>query len=193
MNRLDRLVRAGVLGCAIACGACGGDSSSALQGIYQASTWTSNELGCDAEGPSVLETQAETIFYVKEENFLGIEFLNVSFCSDLADCETMAADDDTIYVGRWGFEDGSDAGGWTTSWFEGFPDENDVCQGLFARAGMTGVEGESVRVEVRRSQTAPFPANEDGWCEDEDAEPAAEGMPCAELEVMTATWLAELP
>jgi hypothetical protein len=187
MKRLGLLV-------VIWCGACGGGgSSSELEAIYQASTWTSNDVSCDAEGPSVLELEPYTTFYVKYENFLGVKFLNVSFCQDLAECETNAADDDTIYLGRWGFENGSDAGGWTTSWFEGFADQNNVCQGMFVRAELTGVAGQSLRVEVQRMPVDGFPPDEDGFCNDEDAEPLADGVPCAELEVMTATYVSDLP
>src|SRR5687768_124521 len=133
MMRGGWLVRGCLLMFAIAAGACGDDAMTELEGIYEASTWTSNVDACD-EGPSVIETEPQTIFYVKEENFLGIEFLNVSFCSDRAECEMNAADDDTIHLGMWSFEEGSDDDGWTSSWFEGFPDQNDVCQGMFVRS-----------------------------------------------------------
>ncbi len=44
-------------------GACGGGDRSSFLGIYELDSWTSNELGCDASGESILESSGKTHFY----------------------------------------------------------------------------------------------------------------------------------
>ena len=110
MNHLAKAV----LTVALFATGCGG-SSSAFEGIYTVSTWTENDAGCDAEGPSVLANQNQTDFYIKLEKFFGESFLNVKFCDDVADCQTLSGDDDTINIGMFGFESGDDS-----SWSGGF-------------------------------------------------------------------------
>jgi len=175
----------------LALGACGGGGSE-LQGIYQADTWTKNDTACDAEGPSILATQTETTFYIKQEDFLGSKFLNLNFCADQAACATLAADGDTIHLGMWGFDSGSDGDGWTSEFYSGFPDASNVCQGAYVTTTLTGTGGQSVRVEVREVTAGGFPPDADGFCADADGKAAAQGQPCTSLEVMSASFLADI-
>jgi hypothetical protein len=186
-------IRASVLGCLLVA-ACGGDGGSAFQGIYDVDTWTINDGTCDAEGPSVLETETQTMFYLKNESFLGIEFLNLKFCDDQNDCETLAGDPETIHLGRYGFDQGGDGGGWTSEWYSGF--ENDMtglCEGSYFVVKLTGEAGASVRVEARETPAGGFPPGEDGFCDDEPGKAAAEGQPCTGFEVITASFVSDLP
>ena len=109
---------------------CGSDSAgSAFEGIFATNTWTENDNGCDTEGPSILANASQTTFYIKKESFFGAKFLNLNFCDDVADCDALASEPNTINLGRLAFEDGDDDAGWSSGWYSGFPDGNDLCAG----------------------------------------------------------------
>jgi hypothetical protein len=165
-----------------------GDDFTKLSGIYTINTWTQNDTACDAEGPSVASTR-EPMFYIRKEDFLGLEFLNVSLCDDLAMCEADAADENTINLGGWSFEEGNDTAGWTDQSAFAF-DSNGTCTGSVRDTIMTSVD-RMVRIESRERDVAPFPPV-GGDCPDEDAVAAAEGQPCTSLEVTTATFMQDI-
>lgn len=185
-----RVGASGAVGTVRVVGGCGDDGLTAWQGIYLLDDWTSNEASCDAEGPSILAQRSETALFVKEENIFGVEFVNVVLCTDVADCEAMLSED-TIFLGNgYAFESGSDGSGWTgrTVFASGF----DECTGSVHDHEMTSPADGVVRIETRRREAQPFPVDEDGFCATEDAEEAAEGQPCVSLEVVTASFTAEL-
>src|SRR5687768_947948 len=94
--------------------ACGGgnDGLTAHEGVYAVATWTSNPTACDAEGPSIAEIQ-DPFFFIKSESFFGEQFINVNACPTVGECQADARDDDTLHIGQWGFQSGSDADGWS--------------------------------------------------------------------------------
>src|SRR5690349_830109 len=97
--------------CVLTVAACGGGGGgSSKEGIYMIDTWTRNATACDAEGPSVATTH-DPFFYLKNENFLGTEFVNLNNCKDSAECKMLANDKDTIHIGEFGFDMGSDSSG----------------------------------------------------------------------------------
>ena len=163
--------------------ACGGGSQTDLEGVYTVATWTDNQASCDAEGQSVLALH-EGFFYIKEENFLGSKFVNVSGCMDVADCQAKAGDDGTIHIGGYGFETGSDSAGWRSHSAIAFG-SGGTCMGSVSDVLMTST-ADTVRIESRATMSAPFT----GDCTEAAAEAAAAGQPCASLEVVTATFTA---
>ena len=167
-----------------ACG--GGSSSSTLEGVYTADTWTENPTACNAEGPSVLADQSRLTFYVKLESFLGETFINVNFCDDLADCQALANDEDTLHLGSYFFT-GSDGAGWTTALYSGFAPEGGNCEGEYVTGTLTAPEPGTLRLERREQEAGGFPPEDDGFCDDDKGAQAAEGQPCSTLEVFTAT------
>jgi hypothetical protein len=174
--------------CVLALAACGGGSGggSSKQGIYTVDTWTRNATACDAEGASVKATH-DPLFYLKNENFLGVTFVNVNGCNDAADCKMLANDKDTIHIGQFGFDEGSDSSGWKTHNAFGFASQGQ-CQGDVTDATLT-FSGTSVRIESRTVDAKPFPVSTGSdECPDEKVEQNAAGQPCTELEVMTATF-----
>jgi len=172
--------------------ACTGDSGSALQGIYRATTWTRNDTACDTLGPSVLTQQAEITFYVKQETFFGAEFLNVNFCADVNDCTMLAGDNSTIYVGRFQFDRGNDTDGWTSAYYSGVP-TNNVCDGDFLETTLLSPAEGVVRIDQVATPAGGFAPDQDGLCTDEAGQAAAQGQPCGSLEVITANLVATLP
>ncbi|HTM21628.1 MAG TPA: hypothetical protein VL172_14000 [Kofleriaceae bacterium] len=175
--------------------ACGGDMSG-LTGVYDINSWTDNPTACDVEGPASGNT--ETALYVKEENFIGTKFLNVNACTDVAECETLAADDDTINIGNWGFTDGNDDDGWVDSNAYAFTNFDDPtkCDATGSETIMTSPAEGMLRIERRTTHSAePYPATgpNDDPCPDAGAEAAVQGQPCDSLEVVTATFNEPLP
>lgn len=180
-----------VIGTALALAAgCGGDSGSALQGIYVISGWTVNTAAC-TEGPSILP-QADTAMYLKNESFFGTEFLHARFCLDVAECEIDAAEDDTLFLDGHFLDRGNDGDGWTGGNFDQMGDDPDNCMGDFDADTLTGEAGGEIRIETRTIPVEGFPEDADGSCF-EGARAAAEDGTCVALEVVTATFETDLP
>jgi len=179
-----------LVGAFAALGACGGDSGSALQGIYSIVGWTENTAAC-TEGASIFP-QSDTALYIKNENFLGTKFLNGMLCTDLAECEELAADDDTIHLGGFYFEDGNDDDGWTGGSFFGTTDDQGNCMGDFFEYSLGGTNDGAV-IETRTIPVDGFQEDADGFCPYEDAKAAARDGTCVALEVVTVTFESELP
>ena len=172
----------------LAAAGCGG-SFTELEGVYNIDTWTRNDASCDAEGGSILEDQTDHSIFVQQQEFLGQEFLAGVLCTDVADCQDKAAED-TLFLGAFNFDKGSDSDGWTGGIvFAGGGGAD--CSGGVTDIVMTS-SGDSIRIESRTRQSVPFPPGPDGFCDSEDAKDAAEGQPCTELEVVTATFADDL-
>jgi hypothetical protein len=178
--------------------ACGGDMTG-LQGIYTIDSWTHNDTACDVEGDSILESKGQTALYVKVETFITAKFVNVVPCTDTAECEEMAGDSDTIHLGQWGFDEGSDGNGWRNVWYSAFEDFDDdtQCDGTRHEDQLLEPADGSLRVETRSSQTVQF-AKPGGISdcfdiEDNDLEDLVGEPPCNELEVLAATFAGGLP
>lgn len=169
---------------------CGGGLDTSLEGVYSLTTWTENTGGCAAEGASVLDQHSDTAAYVKVESFFGHEFLNVVTCADEGACATEAASD-TLNFGSWAFESGSDGDGWTgtSSFASGDPT---TCTGAQSKVTMTHPTATTIRIEVRTNQPVTFPPNDAGECTTDDAERLSADAACGTLEVVTATFAADI-
>ena len=167
-----------------ACG--GGESGTGHEGIYSVTTWTRNPTACDAEGPSVASTH-DPFFYVKNENFLGASFVNVNGCADVTTCKTDANDEDTIHIGNFFFEEGSDGSGWSSRSAFAFEVQGQ-CEGGVTESTLT-ISSSGFRIEQKHFEAVPFAASAgEDECPDDKVEQAIAGQPCDELEVVTATF-----
>lgn len=162
------------------------DSLTSFTGVYTLSSWTENAADCAAEGPSVLD-QRPPMVYIKTDNFLGVEFVNVVSCDDLAECQAKANDANTIHLGGFTFDEGSDSTGWRSTTAFGFESEG-TCDGSVTETVMTSPIDGTIRIESRRTDAPPFPADAAGECPDEAVIAAAAGQPCTALEVVVATF-----
>lgn len=182
-------MRISLLACVVLAACGGGGGGSSKQGIYTVDTWTRNGTACDVEGPSV-KTTHDPLFYLKNESFLGVDFLNVNGCNDAAECKTLANDKDTIHLGQFNFDEGSDSAGWKTHSAFGFVVQGQ-CQGTVNDATLT-FTGTSLRIEARSIESRPFaPSTGMDECPDAKVEENAQGQPCTELEVVTATFMSK--
>lgn len=165
--------------------ACGGGGSS-LEGIYSVDAWNQNSTSCADAGASVLTTR-DPFVYVKKESLLGYGFLNVTGCTGVDECTTMANDEETIHLGYFTLDKGNDDDGWTgTASYASGPDLDGMCVGGVSNATLT-VDGESAfAVRVEGIDVTFTPSG--GQCETDAAEAAAVGQPCVRLETMHATF-----
>jgi hypothetical protein len=173
----------------LALAACGGGLSTDLEGVYMTATWTENATACDVEGPSKLAGQTDKALFVEVAEFLGVEFVNAVQCTDIADCQSKAAED-TIFLGGFAFEGGSDSAGWTGATVFASGDQT-TCTGSVVDYVMTDAGG-GLRIESRERDSKPFAVASDGFCDTDDARVAAEGQPCVRFEVITATFASDL-
>lgn len=173
-----------------ALGACGGDDggSTELEGIYELASWTHNPDGCDSEGPPSFEESTYTHFFVRHDSFFGEEFVSAIPCEDLDTCRTKASDQDTLYLGNFTFDSGSDDEGWTGSSF--FLSVGDAsCSGSVFEAHMTGDPGAAVQIDQETKLVSDVPLDDMGDCQDQAAYDQAASMPCAELTVVMGTFV----
>jgi len=183
-SRLTALAPVLVACTAAACGDDGG-SATELEGIYQLASWTHNPDSCDGEGPDAPEATFYSHFFVKLESFLGEEFITTVFCSDLDECRATAAEDDTIHIGNYAFDGGSDGEGWTGRSLILQIDE--TCSGSVFEATLTGDPGASVRIDQETKTVSDVPLASDG-CDEEAAYDQAAPLPCEELTVVMGTF-----
>jgi len=178
---------------------CGGDEepeetglTTGLRGIYAIDTWTDNQAGCDAEGPSVLDMMTNKKLAIKLTGFLGVDILVAAPCADPTDCAERA--EAGIFGGLFGgsaiFDKGSDGAGWDG---EGSSHtiNNGACEGTYFTQRMEVTGDKRVTVTTKTFETT-FPAEgtagDSGDCPLESAKKAAEGKPCQTLTVITATY-----
>lgn len=167
--------------------ACGGGSNTDLEGIYTVDAWNRNSTACDEAGAMDVKAQHEGFFYIKSESILGEDFVNVEGCVDLGECDSKANDSDTIHIGNFTFEDGSDSKGWTSKSAFAFNVQGQCMGGVTTRT-MTST-ATTVRIEERHVEALPFaPSTGDDECPDAKVEQNAAGQPCDQLEVVTATF-----
>jgi len=157
--------------------------STGFEGVYSIETWTENNGSCDSEGPSVLEQQSQTTFFVRVEEFLFSSYLRAQLCTDLSTCRARSADPAIVVTGGWSFPDGSDADGWTRSTFSN--EAVGACTGTLDRYSLTSPSEGVLEIRIERRAGVEFPLGPDG-CDPELAEAAAEGQPCMYLEMITA-------
>jgi len=158
------------------------DGGTAASGIYQIASWTENVDGCDAEGASIAADNSDDFLYVKNSEFFGQEFVSVATCLDLDTCRTDAADD-TINLGGFAFEKGSDSDGWTSSGY--FISGSDTCSGEVFEDRLL-IADDGVTIERRAKAVDGIPTDSDGFCDGDAAETMAKSLPCSRLEVIQA-------
>jgi hypothetical protein len=172
-----------LIGALAALGGCGGDSGSALEGIYVITEWTENTTAC-TEGPSILGF--DTAMFVRYETFFGTSYLHAMPCADVAACAEMAAEEDTLFLGGYFLDRGSDGEGWIGDDFDQSSFDG-TCEGNYIEYVLTGEVGADVRVEGHAYPVEPFPEDEDGFCDSRAAREAATET-CTGLEVLVATY-----
>jgi hypothetical protein len=171
-----------------ACG--GGDDggSTELEGIYQLASWTHNPDSCDGEGPDAAEASFYTHFFVKFESFFGEDFVTTVFCDNIDDCRATAAEEDTIHIGNFAFDEGNDDEGWTGKSL--FLTVEDTCMGPVYFATLTGDPGASVRIDEETRTVSDIPLDDSGdGCDEEAAYAQAEPLACEELTVVMGSFV----
>lgn len=162
----------------------------AFEGIYAIRDVTLNSSGCAAEGPSVLASQAATLFAAVVFGSGNAANLSLIGCTDVADCESKAAMERTGHVS---------GVAWLYSVHGPAPDLNGdtfllgaltqgQCAGdIIEHADLTGDPRGMVRIQVQNVDV-PAHAATGATCDVTSARQAAAGVPCARLTVVTGNY-----
>lgn len=175
-----------VLALSIGCG--GDDGLTAFDGVYSIDTWTENPDDCNSEGASILANQTDMSFFVKDDEFFGVEFISVVQCPTVADCAAEAASD-SINLSLISFEEGSDSSGWRgTGAFLGNDGMGSPCNGEVFVNLMTGPADDVVRIEIEHKEVVDFPAEADGNCDTDVVLAQESSFPCTSLEAFEGSF-----
>jgi len=167
------------------------------EGTYELTGSTMNSSGCDAEGPSTLDSKMERFFVAVGWRVYGTNILQLASCAESADCAATAAAirELTMYSPEFSLTMSSENGPNELAGFlamSGYLDGN-MCVERDYTDIVAMREGDTLRVESRRIPLRDKPTK-DGicWAEAKQRE-EAQGQPCAELEVLTGTKVGPLP
>lgn len=177
------------------CGGDGGDGglgalATEVEGIYTVDSYTRNEEACAAEGASVLEELEERFLVVTVREALGQQYVSAVSCADVADCRAKAAADEYAaqYMANFTRAEGEGLAGTqvSTGWSGS---EGDLCTAPERlELSLVKVGDEGLRLETRTTVGDDYPADSDGFCTTDGGAAATKGKPCAQLEVLTATF-----
>lgn len=174
-------------------GCSGSGLGTALQGIYQISSWTENNSGCAAEGPSILADNTNKYLWLKLQNFF-VDFLAGVGCPDLTTCRKDAKEGFIPLFGSWIFSEGSDTAGWKGNFIQaGTISTPGKCAGSVVDFNLSQTGQGAIQIRIETRQSDEFAANSKNECTTDDAERAAKGKPCSKLEVIRATFVEKLP
>lgn len=173
----------GVVSLALALAACGGDGQSDFVGIWEPTAWTDNPTACDSPGTSVLEGRTG-FFAVLDQKFFGQRFLSAVSCDDLEECRGLFGDENTLHIGNYTFDRGSDDDGWKGTTTYAFADQDDTCTGEVLAHTMRD-DGGALVIETIRTEVSGVPLDADGFCDTDEAEALAADAPCTGYEVVT--------
>ncbi len=181
-----------VLALAVSAVACG-DPLTAYEGIYEISGWSENPDSCASDGDSILDQQSNTALLVREQEFFGVEFVSAVPCQDVADCEQRAADEDTIDLSGFTFDEGDDDSGWTGSSYILYDDgAGGDCSGEVRQATMTSPSNDVLRIATEFKDVTGIGHDADGFCDGDEAKEVAADQACDRLEVIEATFVSDL-
>ena len=168
-----------------------GGLSTALTGVYEIDAWTLNDMGCDTEGPSILATEDDGSFYVNTFTFFGVTALQAATCVDVETCAAEAAEE-SINLGGFAFEEGSDASGWTESGYVLSSSGGGPCSGQVFTYELTAPSPGTVALTRRSTLVNDVPRGADDFCDEEAAEAMAASQPCDQLEVVTGSFVQDI-
>lgn len=166
--------------CLVGCG-----SSSDLEGVFELASWTTNAESCASDGEPALEQQEYSHFFVREDDFFGLRLMNAVMCDSLTSCRMEAADEDTFFIGNFLFDQVTEDG-WTGA--RGYLASAD-CSGVVFEAHMSGVDGESIRIEEHSKTVTDVARDSDGDCDFDAARAQAAPQPCEALTVVTGVFV----
>lgn len=163
-----------------------------FEGTYAVETWTLNEKGCDAEGPSIADQLQESYLVLARGEAMGQPYLEAVSCSDAADCATKAGAiaRKGSFVAWYTFSftaatSSTELYGEHVSTGFASSDTPDCREGELAdRLLETGEDG-SIRIE-ERTRVADYPKDSRGYCTTKGTKAAAQGKTCSHLLVTTA-------
>ncbi len=168
-------------------------AAEAWKGIYAIQTYTVNAAGCDGEGPSALDSLRDRFVLVFPATTMGQPRLGIMSCRDLDECRDKARRQAAgeMLSGEFGYElveigaDGRLSARYASTGF-GSPDHKTCTGGSASDRALERAAG-VLRLEERTRRARDYPADDEGACWTDRALAAAEGEPCSQLTVLTAS------
>lgn len=173
---------------AAACSGGDDDFDTELAGIYAIASWTHNPDGCDAEGPADEMAADYSHLFIRHEEFLGIDFVQASICYNLEECRLNARNEETLFLPGYSFDGGDDQAGWSGTEYL-LLEEGAACSGQVLGNTLTGEPASSIRIEQTVKDVDGVPLDSNHGCDEEEASQQAGALPCAELRVLTGSWV----
>jgi len=181
---------------ALACSSdgAGGDAGGSLitggaAGIYRLEASTANEAGCDAEGPSDLDSrQTKNVYMVNEMGGTQL-FVQLAFCIDAEHCRMvhrLALEPSYSIDGYEFFK--SPSGQFTDGFVTGADTVDGQCVGGTLWRHDLSMSGDSFQIESRRSLPPPFPRDPNTQCYNVSLRDDVESGTCLEYEVLRGTF-----
>jgi hypothetical protein len=157
---------------------------AAYRGIYSLVEATLNQTSCEAEGPSVLSSQANRLFFAEQDVTVPRDSLVLAACRDPADCRSRAEPVRTgrTYTAAWVYAVSAPGPGGAGVTINRATPEGGACRReTIERASLTGPPRGAVRIEVRITAVPDHPVDADGKCTGAATESAAAGRACSQL------------
>ena len=165
-------------------------TASAFSGVYELTSFTENEAGCDAEGASVLEQKQDRFFVVAPAVTLGARRVALVSCETVEECgqKARAIETNGTTFMEYYFTLSSEIDATRIAGFEatsGFWERDGTCTGRTFSDHLMTLAASSVRLDSRTKLLADRP-QEDGACWVSPAESMSEaaGLPCSNLRVL---------
>jgi hypothetical protein len=170
----------------VALAACG--PSTALEGIYELSSWTNNPSDCAAPGSPAFEEGLYSHFFVRGDRFFGTFFINAVMCEGLDACRANASDRDTLFIGDFLFDEEGDDGDWVGA-RGSLSNDGARCSGRLRLARITGEPGASVLISEESKTVSDIPVDSREECDFDAARVGAASHPCESLTLVTGAFL----
>jgi hypothetical protein len=169
------------------------------EGIYQLVSDTNNPMSCSAEGPSVLASQSETLFFLRSRSGPGGADLWLLSCTGVADCQAKRSQFDQSQANMTlgpaasivlGFACRGPNGSLAdTAVSTGVWQSDGTCQSpSVAQETLAHDTNGNARVEVRTRLGDTY-KQVNGFCDTNAAYAASANKPCTEYEVFAGKFL----
>jgi hypothetical protein len=168
----------------------------ALSGIYQLSSITRNEMGCDMEGPAQSNVNDSYLYLVTDVAF-GVSYVKVDSCADVADCQAKNQMRQAleIYLIDFSYTFSSSPGPEQLSGETAYTglSGGPLCERPSLETQLLVSDGAgNLTIEARKATGDDYPPDSEGFCTTDLGRKASEGKPCSELEVVRASFVQAL-
>jgi len=172
--------------------------STKLEGIYSLDSFHKNQIGCDSIGDSVLESESDKFFLLKNRNVFGLSIVTLVSCESIDECRSSNTliDNDGYPSNSYNytFSSGSDDVGLIGQASNAYPilqpeAGGPECTGKLENKLLTEVSDGSLKMTNKITLADAFNKASNGFCSPDDVPQAAEDNICGEMHTLKGTFL----